>query len=898
MGELGDQGQAGTISAQRVTRQCPTIREVCAANDAVYWVQQSPGAGTSQLMRHRDGTTGPISPDGQDVRSAYGGHGGGDFTASHGWVMYAASGGGVWCINPHGDLAPLVADGSPQMRYAGFALDVTRRAVFALREDARGAKPVRQVVRLPLPDGGTVASPRRGVGAGQMSGTGYAGPREATPPDIASAAHQRATDPGSVVAVLSGAAGYLDVAVSPGGARLAWVQIAAGSGAWGGTSLWAAHLTADGAVSEPREIAGGPGVSVQQPMWLSGDQLAFVTDEAGMGNVAVHEVGSGTTRVLTDGAVEYGHPRVTPGTSSYTRLRADLLVSTYSSNGFRKMRTVSLNTGAVQEVASPFVWVQRVASTRGRLVAAGTRVDGSAAVMQRTGPGRWDVLAQHGDLSDVAPVVSVPQSVTWAGPAGVVHGFYYAPSGESGWDTVEDVPVVHTDWHDLVWGDATRATTTGDPAAVQVTAPEANHCVHEAVRPDTNESGGNASVDVGGSTELPRDEPGADEHGAVRRGDGSQQAPGATIDAVATRDGQGYGANPSATEGSPHDHGNLTDTEYGDDDAAFTDTAPPLIVMAHAGPVGCAVPSASLERAYWTSRGFAVLEVNPSGTQGFGREYRDRLVGRWGELDVAEVALGARYMADLGWVDPDRIVVRARGREALTALGALAQHDVFAAAVVAGGVLSVDVLRRRGTLLDAEQVAVLVGHSPAPAGASVAVNATGDAGAASGGVVPAGMPGIGDEGQTLAFGKSVSTDTTRAGTADPGVNSTDPGTGVTGLAVDSVGGGELVGSGQDLGGVAAGPSWAPGDVTVPVLFLHGEMDQVTPLVDVKAVCAALRARGVAAELGVLEGAGHAVVAPELRRLALGAELGFYRRVLDLDAGSVPAAGAALAAAGA
>src|SRR5690606_15736427 len=63
---------------------------------------------------------------------------------------------------------------------------------------------------------------------------------------------------------------------------------------------------------------------------------------------------------------------------------------------------------------------------------------------------------------------------------------------------------------------------------------------------------------------------------------------------------------------------------------------PPLIVMSHGGPTAQALPQLANAIAFWTSRGFAVVDVNYGGSTGFGRAYRERLKGRWGDVDVAD----------------------------------------------------------------------------------------------------------------------------------------------------------------------------------------------------------------------------------------------------------------------
>src|SRR5262249_56547356 len=77
-------------------------------------------------------------------------------------------------------------------------------------------------------------------------------------------------------------------------------------------------------------------------------------------------------------------------------------------------------------------------------------------------------------------------------------------------------------------------------------------------------------------------------------------------------------------------------------------------VHCHVGPTSAASPTLSWGTQYWTSRGFAVLDVNYGGSTGYGREYRLRLQGNWGIVDVADCVNGARHLAALRRVDPER----------------------------------------------------------------------------------------------------------------------------------------------------------------------------------------------------------------------------------------------------
>jgi dienelactone hydrolase len=107
---------------------------------------------------------------------------------------------------------------------------------------------------------------------------------------------------------------------------------------------------------------------------------------------------------------------------------------------------------------------------------------------------------------------------------------------------------------------------------------------------------------------------------------------------------------------------------------------PPVVVLAHGGPTGCANTETQLSIQFWTTRGFAVLDVNYRGSTGFGRTYREKLRGEWGVLDVDDCVAGVRHLAGLGEIDPARAIIRGGSAGGYTVLQALTDHDVFRAA--------------------------------------------------------------------------------------------------------------------------------------------------------------------------------------------------------------------------
>lgn len=106
---------------------------------------------------------------------------------------------------------------------------------------------------------------------------------------------------------------------------------------------------------------------------------------------------------------------------------------------------------------------------------------------------------------------------------------------------------------------------------------------------------------------------------------------------------------------------------------------PPLLVRVHGGPTSRADAAYTTATQFWTTRGFAVLDVNHGGSTGYGRDYRERLKGQWGMVDIDDTVTGAASLADAGIVDGHRLAITGGSAGGYTVLRALTTSDVFTA---------------------------------------------------------------------------------------------------------------------------------------------------------------------------------------------------------------------------
>jgi dipeptidyl aminopeptidase/acylaminoacyl peptidase len=148
------------------------------------------------------------------------------------------------------------------------------------------------------------------------------------------------------------------------------------------------------------------------------------------------------------------------------------------------------------------------------------------------------------------------------------------------------------------------------------------------------------------------------------------------------------------------------------DYAAPEGDRPPLLVKCHGGPTSAASSTLDLRIQYWTSRGIAVLDVNYGGSTGYGREYRERLDGNWGIVDIDDCVNGARFLAAQGLIDGERCVITGGSAGGYTTLAALTYRDFFKGGASHYGVSDLAVLARDTHKFESRYLDSLIGPFP------------------------------------------------------------------------------------------------------------------------------------------------------------------------------------------
>lgn len=230
----------------------------------------------------------------------------------------------------------------------------------------------------------------------------------------------------------------------------------------------------------------------------------------------------------------------------------------------------------------------------------------------------------------------------------------------------------------------------------------------------------------------------------------------------------------------------------------------PFITVVHGGPSAQASSALSLERAYFTSRGIGVLEVDYAGSTGYGRAYRERLIGNWGIADVEDCIAATRALVLSGAADGERLAIRGGSAGGWTALSAASSGNVFSATVAYSAVTDLTALMQETHDFESHYVRRLL-------------------------VADRDMPTVSDRSPILRAGQ----------------------------------------------------------LSCPVLLVHGANDSVVPVAQAASYAEALTSNGVPHALLVFPDEEHGLRMAESRRSALEAELSFYGQVFGFTPWGVP-----------
>ncbi len=543
---------SSSIDADLVAGTAISLSEPWVDGDDVYWLEsRAAERGRRTLLRHGlDGVTRDLTPNPFRVGNGVHEYGGASYAVSGGRVIASSQADGrLWRLDSDGVLPAEAITPEGPWRYADITFDPRAERVYAVRETHDAADPndftlVRnEIVALAL-DGSD--------GSGRVLVTG---------PDFVAAPRP-----------------------SPDGARLAWIEWDLPDMPWDSTRLRVAEVAADGGLVNPRTIAGGPGISVDQPRWSPSGVLHVVSDETEWWNLYAFDGPDGP-----DGRKRNLAPMA-------AELTGPAWVFGYSTYGF-------LPDGAILVIA---------------------RADGRDRLFRIGAGGRSGVLPLETAFTEFGGLRVRDDGSVLAIGAGPREGAVLARLDPRTGD---------------VRGVLARSLSTPlDPGVL----PEPESIVF----PTTD--------------------------GATARGL--------------------FFAPRNAGWRGP-------DGEL-----------PPLIVIIHGGPTAAASSALSLDRAFYTSRGIAVVAVDYRGSTGYGRPYRDALKGRWGIVDVDDAVAAARFLADRGSVDAARLVIRGGSSGGYTTLAAACfVPDVFAAGISHYGIADLELLRVDGHKFECRYEESMVG---------------------------------------------------------------------------------------------------------------------------------------------------------------------------------------------
>jgi dipeptidyl aminopeptidase/acylaminoacyl peptidase len=526
------------ISAATLVAKSVRFGDLSIDGRDVYWSESRPEEqGRCVVVRRAaDGTVADVLPPPFSARTTANEYGGGAFLAAGGIVYFSNyEDQRVWRCKPGEKPLPLTPAG--KQRFADFVLDAEHSRLIAICEDhsTSDAQPINRIVAIDLSSGG-------------------------------------------VTPLVEGADFYSTPVVSPDANKLAWIEWNHPNMPWDDTQLSTAEIYADGSLSPPRHVAGGPNESICQPAWSTDSELYFVSDHTNWWNLYVEREG-GIDKIAPQQA-EFGVPHWVFGTRTYGFLANGKIVARYTFGGRWRLTTIDPAWDDQRDFEFPYSTITNLAVGGDLILAtASSPTEPESVVLVNPASGQATALRRSSPMAAAPAYTSVAETIEFpTDDRKTAHAFYYPP-------------------------------TNGD-----FRGPEG---------------------------ELP-----------------------------------------------------------------------PLVIMIHGGPTSATSDSFRPTTQYWTSRGFAVCDVNYGGSTGYGREYRNRLRDSWGVVDVDDAVNAALYLANEGKVDRQKLLIRGGSAGGYTTLAALAFRDVFRAGASLYGVSDLSLLAEDTHKFESRYLDRLVGPYP------------------------------------------------------------------------------------------------------------------------------------------------------------------------------------------
>ena len=412
------------IHAAQIASAGLKLAQVEISDGTIYWNELRPSEGGRCVVvrRNADGTTTDMVPVPFNARTRVHEYGGG---------AYFVAGGTVFFSNFDDQRLYRVAeDGAPQpitpeaeMRYADGSMDKGRGRILCVREDhtAKDQEAVNTIVAI-NPEGG---------GAGEVLVSGndfYAAPR-----------------------------------LSPDGRQLAWLTWNHPHMPWDAAELWVAPVHEDGSPGQAQHIAGGPKESVVQPEWSPGGALYFVSDRTNWWNL--YRLRNDEIEPVTAMEAEFALPQWTFGTSSYAFIDEQEIACAYCQNGFWNLASVNAESGALEEIETPFNALSDIAADNGQV--AFVRGDAAAAPavtrVDLESP-ELEVLRRSSTVSVDPEYISVPEPIEFPTENGLTaHALFYRPKNPGYVPPLRERPPLLV----MIHGGPTAATTASLRLGIQ-----------------------------------------------------------------------------------------------------------------------------------------------------------------------------------------------------------------------------------------------------------------------------------------------------------------------------------------------------------------------------------------------------------------------------------------------